>query len=169
MKKRLIWIVLLQAVLLLTIIGKYYWVERTGQPVTLKTAPVDPRDLFYGDYVTLNYEISRINLNQVPHDLGVVDEAEEVYVLLEQKDLDWHEAVGVFRERPEVKDGQAVLKGTVMFEHDGEAFIRYGIERYYVTENTGRKWEDARDQLTYVDLKVSGSGDAVIEELRLEN
>ncbi len=28
---------------------------RTGTEVILKTMPVDPRDLFRGDYVTLNY------------------------------------------------------------------------------------------------------------------
>jgi uncharacterized membrane-anchored protein len=28
--------------------------------VTLQTEPVDPRDLFRGDYVTLSYDISRL-------------------------------------------------------------------------------------------------------------
>src|SRR5262249_27649233 len=32
----------------------------TGRTVTLRTVPVDPHDLFRGDYVELNYEISSV-------------------------------------------------------------------------------------------------------------
>ena len=35
---------------------------QTGKEVLLKTVPVDPRDLFRGDYVTLRYEIGTLNL-----------------------------------------------------------------------------------------------------------
>ena len=40
--------------------GSREWIQRTGPTVWLRTAPVDPRDLFRGDYVTLGYEISTI-------------------------------------------------------------------------------------------------------------
>jgi len=36
------------------------WIVRNGPTVWLRTAPIDPRDLFRGDYVTLGYEISTI-------------------------------------------------------------------------------------------------------------
>src|SRR5262245_14089672 len=31
----------------------------TGEAILLRAAPVDPRDIFRGDYVTLSYEISQ--------------------------------------------------------------------------------------------------------------
>lgn len=167
MNKRFIGLVLLQIALLLSVAARYHWVDWTGQPVTLKTAPIDPRDLFYGDYVILNYEISRIDLDEVEHDVEPGDEPEQVYVLLERRKSGWHEMVGVFRSKPEPGPGQAVLKGTARRMWDGKLSIKYGIERYYVTENTGKKWEDARDELQFVDLKVSSGGDAVIKELRV--
>lgn len=40
--------------------GSREWILRTGPTVWLRTAPVDPRDPFRGDYLTLGYEISTI-------------------------------------------------------------------------------------------------------------
>ncbi len=37
------------------------WPLWFGSPVSLKTAPVDPRSLFRGNYVRLNYDISTIS------------------------------------------------------------------------------------------------------------
>ncbi len=36
----------------------------TGQTVLVKVAPVDPRDLFRGDYVILSYDFSRVSQEQ---------------------------------------------------------------------------------------------------------
>ena len=36
---------------------------KTGQEVLLKVQPVDPRDLFRGDYVVLRYDITRVDSN----------------------------------------------------------------------------------------------------------
>jgi uncharacterized membrane-anchored protein len=47
-------------------------------------------------------------------------------------------------------------------------YLSYGLERYYVPENTGREWEDRREELTLVDVRVTGSGEAVIDRLRME-
>src|SRR4051812_430578 len=37
----------------------------TGQTVLVRVVPVDPRDLFRGDYVTLSYDFSRIQPDRV--------------------------------------------------------------------------------------------------------
>ena len=36
---------------------------KTGREITLPIVPVDPRDLFRGQYVRLGYDISRIPVN----------------------------------------------------------------------------------------------------------
>ncbi len=51
-------------------LGLIAWNEQalaSGTDVTLKTAPVDPVDLFRGRYVTLSYEISAL---PTPYDAG---------------------------------------------------------------------------------------------------
>jgi uncharacterized membrane-anchored protein len=42
-------------------IGFKEFTLRTGEEVLLKTLPVDPRDLFRGDYVILRYDVSRVD------------------------------------------------------------------------------------------------------------
>jgi uncharacterized membrane-anchored protein len=56
-------IVFLQILLLTGMIGyRQHWVD-TGKKVLLRTVPVDPRDIFRGDYVNLSYEISNLDLD----------------------------------------------------------------------------------------------------------
>jgi uncharacterized membrane-anchored protein len=52
--------ILVQFLVLGWMAGEREWILRSAPCVWLRTAPVDPRDLFRGDYVTLGYEISTI-------------------------------------------------------------------------------------------------------------
>ena len=83
MRFKFIIFVLLQVALLIGIITyRQYWVA-TGEKVLLRTAPVDPRDIFRGDYVSLRYDISTLDLDG----LGVKESFkpnEKVFVVLEK-------------------------------------------------------------------------------------
>lgn len=50
----------LQLLLLAGLLGFRQYTLLTGQRIWLRTVPVDPRDMFRGDYVTLSYQVSRI-------------------------------------------------------------------------------------------------------------
>ncbi len=165
--KRLLLLIGLQLVLLLTLVGKHQYIAATGQTITLKTAPVDPRDLFYGDYVTLRYDINRIQLTDLPHDIGPSDQGKTVYVHLQRNVNPWYEPIGVSKEKPANGPNQAVLKGKIeYFDESGQTVeLVYGLERYYVPENAGRDIEQHREELTTVEIKVTGGGDALIERL----
>lgn len=56
---------------------------RTGTEVILKTEPVDPRDLFRGDYVVLNYEISTLDLEEIPVEDPYFEYNDRIYLVLE--------------------------------------------------------------------------------------
>ncbi|MEJ2696281.1 MAG: GDYXXLXY domain-containing protein [Candidatus Sulfobium sp.] len=63
MKVKFIVIVMLQVFLLTGMIAyRQHWVN-TGYRILLRTAPVDPRDIFRGDYVNLRYEITNLDLD----------------------------------------------------------------------------------------------------------
>jgi len=65
MRTRFMIIVLLQILVLTGMIAyRQYWVS-TEERVLLRTVPVDPRDIFRGDYVNLNYEISNLDLDSL--------------------------------------------------------------------------------------------------------
>jgi uncharacterized membrane-anchored protein len=163
---RLLFIVVFQIALLLSIVGKYQYIAASGMSVTLKTAPVDPRDLFSGDYVRLHYEISEINKQHVQQDIADGLDDVPVYVVLEKKTHPWFEAVGVYQQPPRLREGQALLRGTLLYqdEYAGTLHIDYGLNRFYLQENTGREWE--QKPFLLVDLRVTESGDAIIERLR---
>jgi uncharacterized membrane-anchored protein len=50
----------LQVLVLAFMAGQREWISRTGTPLVLRTAPVDPNDPMRGAYVRLDYEISHV-------------------------------------------------------------------------------------------------------------
>lgn len=63
-------------------IGFKEFTLRTGQEILLKTVPVDPRDLFRGDYVILRYDISTINTDSLGNKGSEFRENDTIYVVL---------------------------------------------------------------------------------------
>ena len=83
MRWKFAFFVLLQVALLVGIIAyRQYWVA-TGEKILLRTAPVDPRDIFRGDYVSLRYDISTLDLDGLGVK-GSFKSNETVYVILEK-------------------------------------------------------------------------------------
>jgi uncharacterized membrane-anchored protein len=99
MRKKFMIIVLFQVLLLAGIIAyRQYWVA-TGERVLLGTEPADPRDVFRGDYVTLNYDISSLDLK------GLITAEqfrprERIYVGLEKDPDNTYRAASVSRTPP---------------------------------------------------------------------
>ena len=143
-----------------------------GHEITLKTVPVDPRDLFRGDYVILNFAISRVELADVPHP-DTIDELDEVFVIISPQDDDW----AVFSLSEAMPDtmppGAQVLRADVDYL-SGEganrtARLRYGVESYFVPEGTGRDLEKlVRDKALSVIVAVGPGGRAAIKGLVID-
>lgn len=161
-------VVVAQLLFLLGIVGYKETILRTGKIIVLQTMPVDPRDLFRGDYVTLRYAISTLESSKIKG-LYSVDEGETVYVRLGQEGEVWVAKEGEKEPRPE---WDVFLKGKVtdIIEQrttDGgsqtDYRIEYGLEAYFVPEGAGRRIEGARDLKARV--AVNGFGDAVIKGL----
>ncbi|WP_456275913.1 GDYXXLXY domain-containing protein [Bacillus sp. AK128] len=158
-------VILLQVLFLLLMSVSYYAIDWFGEEIRLKTEPVDPRDIFYGDYVILHYTISTI-----PKELFVDSEElsydEPVYVVLEQ-DGDYHQAVSVSRNEPNIEDDQIILKGRYLYNfNEQELFIEYGFERYFIPEGTGVELEENRDNMEAT-IKIAPWGQMKIDELRI--
>lgn len=156
---------------------------RTGTEVLLKTLPVDPRDLFRGDYVTLNYEISTLDMEKIPSEDSYFYSDEPVYLALELKN-GYGVPKKIYTTPPE--DG-LYIKGKVKdviydWETDEsgitteeetikELRVDYGIESYFVPEGRGMEIEKAqRTDKTEVDAKViiDKYGNAVIKSLLID-
>jgi uncharacterized membrane-anchored protein len=141
-----------------------------GQTVLVRVVPVDPRDLFRGDYVILSYDFSRVSPQEV-EGMAATDrqrkrakwEGRTVYVPLvrDTNGVHWRAekttlvkpATGPFLK------GHMLRHGTVQF----------GIESYFVQEGAGRVYEQAiRDRKLSAELAVTSSGQAALKGLRIE-
>jgi uncharacterized membrane-anchored protein len=114
-----------------------------GERVKLKVVPVDPRDLFRGDYVVLGYDFSRFDpasFSGAPASARVNGYSpewvgREVFVSLKPVG-DHHEADGKSLKPP---TSGPYLRGIVSNAWSNR--IDFGIEAYYVQEGEGRRLE----------------------------
>lgn len=140
---------------------------RDGREVLLKVEPVDPRDLFRGDYVRLGYDISRVPMaivtNPPPGEDWLAGER-VIYVRLARGDDGyWHASSASFDAPAAAAEQEDVdIRGTVeagqTLTADGMLRVTYGIERFYVPEGEGRVIEQDMGQGRY-GLKVSIAAD----------
>lgn len=179
MNKRLFFVVLVQTLILLAMIGMRQWTLATGMPVILETQPIDPRSLFSGDYVRLNYKVSDLRLEELAGD-RLFKRHDTVFVVLArdgESGGEYWKAISVHRGRPRPGDGQAVIKGRVEYTGDTiwdaaqnkavevkHVHVRYGIEDYFVQEGTGRELERPRqDEKVSIEVAVDRFGNAGIK------
>lgn len=139
-----------------------------GKTVLLRVVPVDPRDMFRGDYVILGYDFSRVPPSGIDGRLDYQQGSQgsagqTIYALLvpEADGKHWRcerftasrPASGIF------------LRGTLRSWGRAE----FGIESYYVQEGTGHKYEQAiRNHGLSAEVAVGRDGQAALRSLQIE-
>lgn len=142
----------------------------TGQTVLVRVVPVDPRDLFRGDYVTLSYDFSRVPREGIE---GLSEkergswsskwEGRTVYVPLIPDSTAVHMRAG---RATVVKPATGLFLKGHMKRHGS---LEFGIEAYYVQEGTGLRYEQAiRDRQLTAELAVTSGGQAALRGLRID-
>jgi uncharacterized membrane-anchored protein len=163
---------LLTAALIWMIADKAYTLS-SGRVINLEVEPVDPTDIFRGDYVVLNYKISRINLDTVegPDEFA---RFEPVYVVLRNDGKNWIPAA-LAKEMVSAGPEQIVMRGTVQEvvrsgtpDTPNEVRVLYGIESYFVPQGAGKPIETERNERNVtIDIAVDSSGRSAVKALRI--
>ncbi|MDR3108762.1 MAG: GDYXXLXY domain-containing protein [Planctomycetaceae bacterium] len=138
--------------------------HRSGTVISVTTIPVDPRDMFRGDYVILRYSFSNLSTITGGNRFLNYPAEQTVFVTMRQGGELW-QPDRVSRNRP--KDG-VFLRGTVK-PYSSE--IVYGIESYFVQEGTGKAIEQAmrRDrESVIVELTVAPNGKTAIKTVHVK-
>lgn len=158
---------------LAAMIGERLWHLQTGTEVTLAAEPVDPRDLFRGDYVTLSYGFTRFEAPAQPDGQSERD----VWVRLTRDGALWRHSEIAFSPLSARSPDEVILRGRAIESggvwNDGDARMNYrtifGIESYFVPEGQGRPIEQAigAGRIEIV-LAVTPDGEAAIKALRLD-
>ncbi|MFA5880719.1 MAG: GDYXXLXY domain-containing protein [Eubacteriales bacterium] len=158
--------VVLQIIVLVVMIGMKWSTLAYGTKILLKTKPVDPWDLFRGDYVVLNYDLSDLNLKTIPADISDFKNNETVYVVLKQQGRYWV-ADSVSHTRP--SGGTLAIKGVVIYYNSGDKVLnlQYGIESYFVPQDQGRTIEKERSSLE-AEVSVDSSGNSALVGLFIQ-
>ena len=128
-----------------------------GREIRLRAQPVDPLDVFRGNYVVLRYDISNLPV------LGEVRRGETVCARLDESDGVWRASYA----DPGRPSGTVICGRARDDAGAGESVgIEYGIETYYASAERAREIESsiaAGDLYVVVDLDDDGS--ARIEKL----
>lgn len=162
-----------QLVVLGWMIGGTMLTFREARTVLVKVEPVDPRDLFRGEYVTLAYDFSRVPAGGIDGFPGPfsTDNADDwldrpVFVPLIPDD---EAGPGRYRSgrpstRPPGRD-VAYIQGTI----EGPDRLTYGIESFFLQEGTGSKYEDAaREHRLWAEIDLNPHGMATLRDLKID-
>jgi uncharacterized membrane-anchored protein len=143
----------------------------SGREITLPIVPVDPRDLFRGEYVRLGYDVGRVPANLLEGPRPRLNRP--FYVVLEKKPDGTWAPIKISRAKPsEASADRIVLKGRSTFgwsstaSPDAVLAVRYGIESYFVPEGQGKRLEVlAREKRMAALIAVDAKGNAAIKGL----
>jgi uncharacterized membrane-anchored protein len=134
--------------------GRESTLRQEETDVKLQTVPVDPRDLFRGDYVVLRYDISTLRTEGLRISASDVSPGATVYVaLVEGPGGHW-----VVSDAATVPLTDRFLRGTVTRVSQGRLDVEYGLEQYFVPEGEGLAVERASDVDVVVAIDDAGHG-----------
>lgn len=164
-------VVLFQLLTLGGMIAKQENLLQTGDVVLLKCEPIDPRSLFSGDYVILNYTISTFSeeeFRRLNRYNEYFQKRETIYVALEKgQDSKYWNAVAVSHDLKKLKaQHPIVIRG--VFLSSWQYRIRYGVEHYFVPQDEGH-WIEQELSNVSVEVAVSDSGDSGIKRLFIKD
>jgi uncharacterized membrane-anchored protein len=152
---------LLSVLFQLTVLGVEYlgsvWPLWFGERVALETVPVDPRSLFRGDYIRLNYAISTIDSDLARTALR---RGEVAYVTLAPRG-ETYAAVEISRVVP---SGKPFIRGRVVSAGGNGApyRMRYGIEAYFLPRAEAETIERTRRGRGRATVYLLDSGRAAV-------
>ena len=147
----------------------------TGREILVPVIPVDPRDIFRGDYVRLGYPISSFDFPAVSVPAGLRHDG-PVYVTIKPDAASPWKVVSLSTGYPlNADEGSAILKGRISNLYDDRAAgvyhvtVRYGIESYFVAEGTGKPLEEqVRDHKIETVIALAPDGTAAIKGLVID-
>lgn len=147
---------------------------KTGREITLPIIPVDPRDLFRGEYVRLGYEAGIVPIQLLDGPAPRRNRA--FHVVLERGEGGAWKPVKVSRAMPqETGADRIVLKARTQWDWpartttEQKVSVRYGIESYFVPEGEGLRLEQlAREKKMAALVAVDSRGNAAIKGLIID-
>jgi len=154
MNKQLVGLIIVFLVILsvvISFISYNEWPKLTGDKIVLATQPVDPFDPFRGQYMIINYEISRLDV------VEGFNEGDSVYVNLEKDEQGVWRFQSASGSKPEIGD---FIKGNIIRVSGKNIRVEYGVEQFFFERHA----KIPTVNIT-VEVSVADSGRAKIVQL----
>ncbi len=170
----------LQVLVLAFMAGQREWILRSGAPLVLRTAPVDPNDPMRGAYVRLDYEISTAPAALCQGEVVKWIKAGDYYANRSLRDRVVYAALKAnahgIAELASLSDTPPAsgpfLRGRVESADLNGVRVRYGIEALFMHQEAARKMEAMSSQRVGapmdVTIAVGSSGIAVLTDTAWE-
>lgn len=170
----------LQVLVLAFMAGQREWISRTGTPIVLRTAPVDPNDPMRGAYVRLNYEVNFVPVAQCRGEVVKWTQSGDYRVLQRVRDRVVFAALTVnaygIAELTSLSDTPPgtgpYLRGRVQSADMNGIQVRYGIEALFMNKEAARRTEresfEKAGAPMNVRVAVGSKGTAVLKDFEWE-
>ena len=162
--------VVFQFLVLVYMAGNREYILNFGELVYLRTAPIDPRDVFRGDFVRLDFELSSVDRSVGEFSSSALKKGQKVYAVLNPIAGDLYGLTKLTDKEP----GQGlVMRGRVRYGYvSNTVHVKYGIEQLFVEQGAGLDIEKRRGnrQSLQIPMEVavalSANGTAVVKDFR---
>lgn len=156
MRKILYTLILVQILILIGIYANYRYFLSKANEIKVLACGYDPRDIFMGNYVMLNYDFSNIGYKNI----DTFKKGDEIYVY-----LNFNPEEGIFRpiklSKSKSEDG-IFLSGI----YNGHKTIKFGIEKYYTSQKNSSELEKKLiNNCLIANLAIDNNGKALIKSL----
>ncbi len=168
-KRQFLLLMLIPAIVILSLIAFNWFTIIFSKEILLKSEQDDSLYLYREDYVVLSYEISRIDLSEIPHDRDFIYE-EKIYASLSKKEKFWT-IDSLSHSKPFLDDDQVCMKGEVSsFSNDQlkVSWVRDGPHwqsRYFIRLVNPPPQEQNFSAIVSVDF----TGSAVLKQLLIND
>ncbi len=174
-------VAVLQVLVLAFMAGQREWISRTGTPLVLRTAPVDPNDPMRGAYVRLDYDISYVPLPLCRGETVKWTKSTDYRETQGRRDrvvyaalgIDPHGIAGVTSLSDTPPASGPYVKGRVMSVDPAGIRVRYGIEALFTSKKAAIRTEamalnEKAGAPMNVRVAVGSSGTAVLRDFSWE-
>lgn len=136
------------------------YILQTGQQVKFQTAPIDPRDLFRGDFVRLNYAMSEVPAEMLSPEIDrdKLKKGDTLFAVLNQSSNGIASLASLQQSKP--ANNQLFIKGRVTSSWITSASakkvirLKYGIEQYFVEQGKGLDIENRRGRRNTIQVPM---------------
>lgn len=168
-KAAIITAILAQVLILAWMAGQREWILRTAPRIWLRTAPLDPRDLFRGDYVTLRYDIAAIGAEKFgpalrdriaairAEEKGSGESGQELVIFTALRPGDGGVMTVAQADLAPPASGP-FIKGRIRkraMRSEPLTGVAYGIDAFFVEQGRGRALEQAPEGKGRLEMEVA--------------